>query len=381
MAYLSAMGASSDAKLNLSGLDFFFNRALIFGQEFNDLSFNAVGVEDGLIGVITSSSVAGHISLPKSNQSPTTLDLDYFYYHSGDEESADKKSETNDAKRTGPLNVNVRSFYRDNKLLGRVNIELIPEAHGTGMSIRRADISGAHLDLRAKGAWHVAENGEQQTTIEAKVDTKNMGKLLGLLGYVDNLGKGEAHNLLYLTWDGGFNDFALEKLNGEIIFDIGQGVLLDIDPGAGRIFGLLSIQALPRRLSLDFSDFFTKGLAFDFIRGKVKLQEGEAYTEDLRLEGPSANILITGYIDLVGKKYNQYVTVEPNYTGTLPLAVAVIANPAAGVAAWFAEKLLRRPVNDIAKILYHVTGSWDAPDIKRLGRLEYSQQVKELLSK
>ena len=368
----------------IASLELYADEAYVYGQVTKNVTFEMVEAQGAWLGEFDSTVAAGRIVVPGEELQPVRVDLDYLFFQMQDDGSAvvqEASSDDADPREIGSLNLIARAFYLDNALLGRLDVELEPEANGHGAEIRRADINGDYLRLASKGAWLVVgDAGEQQTSIEATVDSDDMGTLLGLLGYVDNIKKGVANNRLSLAWEGGVDDFALEKLHGEVVFDIQSGTLLDVDPGAGRIFALLSIQALPRRLSLDFSDLFSKGLAFDSVRGKVKLNEGEAFTDDLRLQGPSADISITGYIDLVGKKYNQYVTVEPNYTGTLPLAIAVIANPAAGVAAWFAEKLLRRPVSDIAKILYHVSGDWDDPEIKRLGRIEYFQQQEELLS-
>ena len=56
----------------------------------------------------------------------------------------------------------------------------------------------------------------------------------------------------------------LERINGLVDFRADDGRLTDVEPGgAGRVFGLLSVQALPRRLRLDFSDMFREGFGYD----------------------------------------------------------------------------------------------------------------------
>ena len=376
MAYLSRYTIARDEPsegVMLAQLDLFFERALFYGQIVNEMSIEMVEAGNGLLGVIIGPDVAGHMSIPSGDQLPLTLDLDYLYFRTEDSHGAEPavNSEVIDPGQLGALRLVVRSLYRDNVLLGRLVVELQPGFEGRGVEITRADLNGDYVSMHAQGGWQVVPgSNEQRTTLDATVDSRDMGVLLGLFGYTDNLDRGRASNQMRLGWAGGPADFALDKLDGELVFNIKSGALLEVNPGAGRIFGLLSVQALPRRLTLDFRDLFAKGLAFDEIKGTVTLGKGEAFTEDLRLKGPALEVSIVGYVDLIGKKYNQYVTVEPNYTGTLPLAVAVIVNPVAGVAAWFAERLLRRPVSDIAKILYHVTGSWDSPSVERLGRLD-----------
>ena len=373
VAGLQGDGGAEEAPVLLTELNFYFDEALLFGQKTKNVFLELVEVDKTYLGEVFSSEVAGHFVIPKRSNEPITLDLDYLFYHS--ESVVEKMAEqpSPDPREITSVHLDVKSFFRDNASLGRLIVDLQPD-EGRGVNISRLDLQGRFVDMQLTGSWWVNEKSEQRSMLKGAVKSDNMGRLLGLLGFVDNLKSGKAKNHLNLRWEGGLADFALDKLQGDVEFNIKSGTLLDVDPGAGRIFGLLSIQALPRRLSLDFSDMFAKGLAFDAVEGRVELNQGEAFTEALTLTGPSVDISITGYIDLVGKKYNQYVTVEPNFAGTLPLAVAVIANPAAGVAAWFAEKLLKRPVSDIAKILYHVTGSWQEPEIKRLGRIENYQQ-------
>ncbi len=382
MAYLSRQGREgNDEDIAFVQLDLYFDEALLYGQLFREMSVEMVKVDRGWLGVIFGPDVAGHLSIPSDGKLPLALELDYLHLRAG---AADDNTDAApdlevDPGQVGALHLVVRKLYRNNALLGHLVVELEPGFAGRGVKIERIDLTGEYISMQGRGVWQVrSEDHKQETRFEATIESKDMGVLLGLFGYTDNLDRGEAKNEVRLSWQGGPGEFALEKLNGELVFNIQSGALLDVNPGAGRIFGLLSVQALPRRLSLDFRDLFAKGLAFDEIKGTVKLSRGEAFTEDLRLKGPAVEVAVTGYIDLVGKKYNQYVTVEPNYTGTLPLAVAVIVNPVAGVAAWFAEKLLRRPVGDIARILYHVTGSWSSPNVKRLGRLDNAREESAL---
>ncbi len=374
MAYLSKQGQEGGSEdIAFVQLDLYFDEALLYGQLFREMSVEMVKVDRRWLGVIFGPDVAGHLSIPSDEKLPLVLELDYLHVRV---DAVDAHADTEHEEKVDPsqvtaLHLVVRELYRNNARLGRLVVELEPGFAGRGVKIKRVDLIGEYISVQGHGTWQAfPETHKQETRFEATVESKDMGVLLGLFGYTDNLDRGEAKNEVRLSWVGGPGDFALEKLDGELVFNIKSGALLDVNPGAGRIFGLLSVQALPRRLSLDFRDLFAKGLAFDEIKGTVKLSQGEAFTEDLRLKGPAVEVAVTGYIDLVGKKYNQYVTVEPNYTGTLPLAVAVIVNPVAGVAAWFAEKLLRRPVGDIARILYHVTGSWSSPNVKRLGRLD-----------
>ena len=147
---------------------------------------------------------------------------------------------------------------------------------------------------------------------------------------------------------------------------ITDGRVLEIDPGAGRIFGLISLQALPRRLSLDFSDMFRKGFSFDKIEGDFILKGGVATTENLVMEGPAARLEAQGKIGLSARNYDQVVTVTPNVSSSLPVAGAVVGGMGVGAAILLAQQLLEPEIDKATRVKYSVTGQWDDPVIKRL---------------
>ena len=117
----------------------------------------------------------------------------------------------------------------------------------------------------------------------------------------------------------------MTSLNGSVQARLGDGQLEDVEPGAGRVFGLMSFVALPRRLSLDFSDVFDSGLSFDRITGSFRLVNGEAFTCDLTLISPAADVGIVGRAGLVGRDYTQTALVSANVGNTLPLVGGVLA--------------------------------------------------------
>src|SRR3546814_3741844 len=99
------------------------------------------------------------------------------------------------------------------------------------------------------------------------------GTLLGGLGYGGRLAGGEGRARFEAGWPSSPADFSLAALDGTLTLDTRDGRLLEVEPGAGRVFGLLSIAELPRRLSLDFRDFFSKGFAFNEIDGAIRRSE------------------------------------------------------------------------------------------------------------
>ena len=159
----------------------------------------------------------------------------------------------------------------------------------------------------------------------------------------------------------------LSRLGGSATIRIDQGQLLTVAPGAGRVLGLLSVGALPRRLMLDFTDLTDKGFAFDSVKGDFEFRDGNAYTSDLVLKGPAAEIGIVGRTGLVARDYDQTAKVTGHFGGPLAAAGAIAAGPAIGAALLLFSTVFKEPLSGIARGYYRITGSWESPKVERIG--------------
>jgi uncharacterized protein YhdP len=171
-----------------------------------------------------------------------------------------------------------------------------------------------------------------------------------------------------LTWEGAPTAAALAQAMGHVQLSLEKGQVTGIKPGAGRVLGLSSIAALPRRLALDFSDLTDKGLAFDSVHGDFDLRDGNAYTENVLLKGPAAEIGLIGRIGLKNKDYDQTAVVTGNVGNSLsiPVASALVGGPVVGAAVLLFTQVFKQPLKGLARGYYHITGSWDNPTVERI---------------
>jgi uncharacterized protein YhdP len=167
-----------------------------------------------------------------------------------------------------------------------------------------------------------------------------------------------------------------EKLHGSIWLKVGKGQVKDVDPGVGRLIGLFSLNALGKRLALDFRDLFSEGFSFDAIEGNFIVHDGVATTQDLTMQSASALIGFNGETGLVNRTYNQKVVVTPQLSATLPLVGALAINPTVGVALAVTQKLLGKEFDKIAQRTYEVTGSWDAPEFKQIDKKPLTEEAQ-----
>ena len=143
-----------------------------------------------------------------------------------------------------------------------------------------------------------------------------------------------------------------------------------------KLLGILSMQSLPRRISLDFRDIFSEGLAFDEIVGAVKVSKGVASTDNLRIIGPAARINMSGQTDLARETQALRVKVTPQLSDSLSVAGALLGGPVAGVAAFIAQKFLKDPLNQIASYEYDITGTWVDPVVAKIERPQQDTEVQ-----
>ena len=142
-----------------------------------------------------------------------------------------------------------------------------------------------------------------------------------------------------------------------------DGQIVELEPGAGRLLGLLSIAELPRRLSLDFRDFFNRGFAFNRIEGDIHVESGGARSDGLVMDGPAATIHIAGHTDLRARTYDQTVEVLPKSGNVLTAVGAIAGGPVGAAVGAMANAMLRKPLSGLGATTYRITGPWDEPQV------------------
>jgi uncharacterized protein YhdP len=250
---------------------------------------------------------------------------------------------------------------------GQLDLKAAAQANNR-YRIERLAVSSDLLSLQLDASWHMTGR-DHLSQVSLEILKGDMGSLLDVFGFEKVIKDGDLHATLQASWPAPLADFSPETIDGKLNVVIKDGQLLDIEPGAsGRALGLLSIGKLPRRLTLDFSDFFGEGFNFERIAGNFVIDQGNAYTNDLEVDGPAARIDISGRVGLAKQDYDQLVTVTPYLESSLPLAGALAGGPAVGAVVIVAEKLLdgRLGLNKMASKQYTVIGPWDAPVVTRI---------------
>jgi uncharacterized protein (TIGR02099 family) len=248
--------------------------------------------------------------------------------------------------------------------LGEARLEAY--ASDSGLRVDLLEARSPDLEIHANGDWLTAKGGESRFKI--RMVSEDLGRMLKGLGFADVIAGGQTLAVIDARWRGAPHAFALERLNGSIDVSVGQGRFLDVNPGAGRIFGLLSLRELPRRLTLDFRDLFQSGMSFDRIEGRFQLADGNAWTENLTVRGPAADLLIIGRTGLSSRDYDQQVMVAPHVSGVLPVLGGLAAGPAGAAAGFLAQGMVQQgtDIEKSSRVHYSIAGSWEKPVVARL---------------
>jgi len=274
------------------------------------------------------------------------------------------------------LDVVVEDFELRGKHLGRVEIDAVNRAtpQGSDWQLTKFNITTPEAQLTATGHWSAVGQGSRRApaprraVMDFKLALNDSGALLDRLGTSKAIRGGKGQLSGQIGWNG--SPFALDyaSLSGQVNMTMDAGQFLKAEPGAARLLGVLSLQSLPRRLSLDFRDVFQEGFAFDSFTGDVSIAQGVASSNNLRMRGVQAAVLMEGSADIARETQDLRVVVVPEINaGTAALAYAVI-NPAIGLGAFLAQAILKKPLTSAGTREFRVSGSWADPKVERVER-------------
>ncbi len=371
-----------DARLDVAELDY-------LGLAFRDVSLRLGVNESGAFRIaVGGPNVAGTILVPAPDAAePWGLQFDRLHVEAagGDADgdvlhgAATAAYDSNDSNASNgansrapaltPRSVPALNFHASDLSLGerrfgdvRATVARLED----GIALKQLVANSGHFTLNAQGEWRGINAG--MSRLSGSLASTDVQSTLKDLGYADVIQAKDGRMDFDLKWNGGPTADALAQITGHVKLSLDKGQVTGLKPGAGRMLGLASIAALPRRLALDFSDLTDKGLAFDSVRGDFDLRSGNAYTDDVLLKGPAAEIGLIGRVGLKNKDYDQTAVVTGSVGNSLsiPVASALVGGPVAGAVVLLFTQVFKQPLKGLARGYYRITGSWDNPTVERI---------------
>ncbi|VAX11889.1 FIG005080: Possible exported protein [hydrothermal vent metagenome] len=280
-----------------------------------------------------------------------------------------------DADRFPLIQGSINKLSYDDVSIGRVKIRTSRLKFRKGVHLDSLSLQGKQLKLQASGEW-VQWPNRDLSSLQVKLESPDIGKMLSSLGFSAIIQGGKTTLAGSLHWPDSPMGISLSKIESKLKYTIEDGSIISIEPGTGgRLLGLFSLAALPRRLMLDFSDAFGKGLHFDSINGVLNIHDGSVFMDKNLMKSPLADISVSGRMGLVGRDFDQLVTVRPRGGDALTaVAGGMLFGPQIGAAILLVQKILGNELKDVTAIRYKVSGTWEKPVITRLDKLKTSDE-------
>lgn len=342
----------------------------VFGYRFEDVEVGAGFGADAWDVSLAGSQLNGRMTVPYEFSATERIEFDMQRLALIDS-TADAATDTEENPYS-PLEMPAIRGTAEDFVLGRLNLgRLDADIARTpqGLESQRLNTRAASFELEVAGDWLVIDNA-QRSRLRVEMNSSDMEQTLRSLGYSPLVDAESGRLIAELLWEGGPGDALLYASTGTVEFAIKDGEVREIDPGTGRILGLLSVTSLPRRLALDFSDMTDEGLVFDSLKGRFRLDFGDAWTCNLSLEGEVADMAIVGRTGIRREDYDQVAIVRPHVSNLIPVSAAFLGGPTVGIATLLVAQIFKKPLSGIGESYYTVKGSWSSPDIQKTQRSE-----------
>ncbi|MBL4742365.1 MAG: TIGR02099 family protein [Idiomarina sp.] len=352
------------------------------GQTFVDAELEVWPSNQQWFGRVFANDLALDVAIPEDFlQQPIVVNADFIQLSSSlgvnsTNNLREKEAQWQWVKRLPAIDINCKTCKLDDKSFVDLNAEVRP-ING-GIELSKFSTQSNNSSLQASGYWLVAD-GNPVTQISGNLQSEDFGDLLREYGLETAIRDSSATLEFGLNWQGHPHQIDFTSLGGSMQWQLGQGYLAEVSDGGARLFSLLSLDGILRKLTLDFRDIFSQGMFYTELSGSVQLANGIATTNDTQLLGSAGNMEITGTTNLVTNALDYQLTYAPKVTSSLPVILAWMVNPPSGLAALLIDKVLQ-DAEVISQLRYQVTGTIDNPQVTEVERDSRPVDIPQLES-
>ncbi len=368
------MGKSGSTAFPISGGKLHIDKLTGYGMSLHDLSISATKRNEGLAAQLKSNAINGEIDWrPASpgDNGKLTAHLRNFYWSNESTTPAEKLGATTRPVTAGQrplpeMEIAIEDFLFKGKQIGRIEVIGLPEGHD--WRLKHLHITNPDGSVTGNGLWR-SNQTHMQTQLNILLEISNAGKILARSGYPNTVKNGSGKLTANLSWDGQPDEFNYATLDGTIKLDTGQGQFLKMEPGFGKLLGIMSLQALPKRITLDFTDVFSSGFEFDNINGNATIKRGVMDTQDLHIDGSSAKVTMKGQVNLNDETQKLHVVILPTLGSSVSMLSAFAAGPVVGLGTLIVSKVLGNPLDKLMSFEYNINGTWGDPNVIKVGEI------------
>ncbi|MFF5864709.1 YhdP family protein [Pseudomonas sp. NPDC012596] len=368
MARFAGDDPGGNARQNLQSVDLSIGQLKAFGMDLNQAVVRLARGGPAWDLRLDSKEVIGNARLPDAKAAAMTVRLQTLRLPAADPAEAQAEEGPDplasfDPRKVPALDLTIDKLYRGDDLYGNVALKLRPTARGVAAQDIDLDFKGLHID--GSGGWE-GQTGATSSWYKGRLDGKNLADVLKAWGFAPTVTSRDFRLDVDGRWPGSPAWVGLKRFSGSMDAALRTGQFVEVEGGAQalRVFGLLNFNSIGRRLRLDFSDLFDKGLAYDRVKGLLVASDGVYVTrEPISVTGPSSNFELDGTLDMVRDRVNANLQVSLPVTNNLPLAALIVGAPAVGGALFLVDRLIGDRVSRFASVHYRVEGPWKEPRI------------------
>ncbi|WP_245727829.1 YhdP family protein [Nitrosovibrio tenuis] len=350
LGFLKQLNPEVESSPGLTGINVQVGALDFLGRRLNDVTLNASKENGSWYCGVIAEEINGNIMWDPSANGRVVARLNRLIIPSASPKPGIATQTRQQEKDLPALDVMADNFVFGEKQLGQ--LELIASPHARNWRIEKLHISNPDSSIAVKGVW---QNQATPPRVQAALtlESNDIGKFLARLGHPDRVKRGSGRLEGSLSWYGSPQSLDYPTLSGSFKINARRGQFPKFEPGIGRLFGIFDLRTLPRRITLDFHDVFSEGFGFNDISGDIKIARGIAVTDDLKIEGPAAKVIMKGEINLEAETQNLQMLVTPSLG---------LATPVVGVASMIVSKTLQ---NATTSNEYNITGTWADPVVTK----------------
>lgn len=381
-ARLAGDDPGGSARQNLQGVDLSIGQLKAFGLDLNQAVVRLARGGPAWDLRLDSKEVIGNARVPDAKGAPMVVRMQTLRLPaaSAAEKQAEAQAEEGpdplasfDPRKVPALDLSIDKLYRGDDLYGSASLKLRPTARGVTASDIDLDFKGLRID--GGGGWE-GEPGKTGSWYKGRLDGNNLADVLKAWGFAPTVTSRDFRLDVDGRWPGSPASVSLKRFSGSMDAALRTGQFVEVEGSAQalRVFGLLNFNSIGRRLRLDFSDLFDKGLAYDRVKGLLVASDGVYVTrEPIAVTGPSSNFELDGTLDLVRDRVDANLQVSLPVTNNLPLAALIVGAPAVGGALFLVDRLIGDRVSRFASVHYRVEGPVKEPRITFVKPFEKSR--------
>ncbi|MBD1389876.1 TIGR02099 family protein [Neiella sp. HB171785] len=274
------------------------------------------------------------------------------------------------------LDVLCNTCVVNNVNLGEVRLKSVTQPKLGLWQIEEAWLKNPHGQITLEQFdWRLAADGDDapaqpMTTLKGKLKVSNFGKYAEafVTSGENPIKDSDATGELNFSWPGAPYQFNPQTAEGVFAWELGPGYVSELSDKGARVFTLLSIDSLVRKIRLDFSDVFDKGLHYNSFEGDFVLKDGYVNSKQLEMDGVAGDMFINGRTNLATRELDYDVVFNPNITGSLPLLSALTFNPFTGLAVLAVSTVIKPAVEVVTQVRFKVSGTTSNPVVEEVGR-------------